>query len=289
VVAIVASPPLAASGWGLSVATQLARGWSAARPGVVVVDTDLERPRLHRALGLDNVVGLAEVLRGDGALAEATSAVDGDRLFCVPAGNVAQEPAHFLFDAKRWSRFCRAFAQAGVTVVAYAPKGIPWLEDVLAAATDVVELRERHRPLHRPPSRAPVRAVLGPRPLAGAPASDTSEESGEVTGAVHTPETPDDAGPARVQVPEGGVPFPWMGPEPGKSLPRKARWWRKWRRGSGGERRPWVTAELVIVAAVFVAAVFVYAGVIGIRTSLEDPTGSPDESAIPADARSSRP
>jgi hypothetical protein len=292
VVAIVASPPLAASGWGLSVATDLARGWSAARPVVVVVDTDLERPRLHRTLGLDNAVGLAEVLRGDSAVAEATSPVKGDRLFCLPAGNVVHEPAHFPFDVERWSRLCRAFAQAGVTVVAYAPQGIPWLEGVLAAATDVVELHERHRPLHRPPSRAPVRAVLGPGAPETAQAFDTTEDSGDAadavdapeesgggTGDVRTLESPGVGAPGRAHVPEAGGPSDATRAHPGGLLASGTRPLRKRGSRDRGQSRPWLTAESIMVASVFVIA-----GIVGIRISLDNPIGRPDERALPLDA-----
>lgn len=177
VVAVIASVELVGVGWAVSVATELARVWAGQRPGVVLVDTDLARPRLHHAVRVDNSVGLAEVLRGEASVSSATRVVDEDHLFCVPAGNAPEEPDQG-FDRARWSKLCDAFSGAGVTVVAYVPASATWIHDVLDTATDVVELTEQHRSLDWPREEAPpVRAVLGPMPLLRPP-SDPTGKSG---------------------------------------------------------------------------------------------------------------
>ncbi len=176
VVAVIASVELVGVGWAVSVATELARVWAGRRPGVVLVDTDLARPRLHHAVRVDNAVGLAEVLRGEAPVASATRVVDEDRLFCVPAGNAPEDPGQG-FDPARWSRLCDAFSEAGVTVVAYVPANATWIGDVLETATDVIELTEQHRSLDWPREGAPpVRAVLGPMPLVRPPSDPTGRE-----------------------------------------------------------------------------------------------------------------
>lgn len=173
VVAVIASVELVGVGWAVSVATELARVWAGRRPGVVLVDTDLARPRLHHAVRVDNAVGLAEVLRGEAPVASATRVVDEDRLFCVPAGNAPEDPGQG-FDPARWSRLCDAFSEAGVTVVAYVPASATWIGNVLETATDIVELTEQHRSLDWPREGAPpVRAVLGPMPLIRPPSDPT--------------------------------------------------------------------------------------------------------------------
>lgn len=173
VVAVIASVELVGVGWAVSVATELARVWAAQRPGVVLVDTDLARPRLHHAVRVDNSVGLAEVLRGEAPVGSATRVVDEEHLFCVPAGNAPEDP-ELGFDRTRWSRLCEAFSGAGVTVVAYVPASATWIRDVLGTATDVVQLTEQHRSLDWPREGAPpVRAVLGPMPLVRPPSDPT--------------------------------------------------------------------------------------------------------------------
>ena len=176
VVAVVAATELVGVGWALSVTVELARAWSESRPGVVLVDTDLSRPRMHHAVRVDNAIGLSEVLRGDAPASRATRVVEGDRLYCVPAGNAPGEPGD-AFDLDRWERFCRAFAEAGVTVVAYVPANVPWAEPVLAGATDVVELREEDGGLGVPlPDGAHMLAALGPMPLGRPPVDPTGKE-----------------------------------------------------------------------------------------------------------------
>ena len=176
VVAVVAAAPLVGAGWALSATIELARAWSDARPGAVLVDTDFSRPRMHHAVGVDNAVGLAEVLRGDAPASQATRVIEHDRLFCVPAGNTPGDVRE-AFDADRWKRLCRAFARAGVTVIAYVPANAPWAGPVLAQATDVVELREEDGALGLViPDGVPLLAVLGPMPLGRRPLDPTGKE-----------------------------------------------------------------------------------------------------------------
>ncbi|MEX2466864.1 MAG: hypothetical protein WD995_08130, partial [Gemmatimonadota bacterium] len=177
VVAVAASAELVRAGWAVSVAAELARAWAAQRSGLVVVDTDLARPRLHHTLGVDNATGLAEVLGGDAPVSTATRVVEPDRLFCVPAGNAPGEPEE-AFDGARWTRFCRAFSDAGVTVVSYVPATAPWADQVFASATHLVELREHDgEPTIAAEHRQQVIAVLGPMPIVRAPANPTGKES----------------------------------------------------------------------------------------------------------------
>ncbi len=180
VVAMVASTELVGAGWATAVASELARVWAAQRPGVVLVDTDLERPQLHHAARVDNSLGLAEVLRGEAPVGDATRVVEEDRLFCVPAGNASEQP-DAAFVPGRWDRLCKAFSDAGVTVVAYVPVQAAWLDTVVDTATDVVILTEQNRRLQWPnrDGAPPLRAVLGPMlPKASPPEIPTAARTG---------------------------------------------------------------------------------------------------------------
>ena len=192
VVAVLAARELVRVGWAISVIVEMARSWAKERPGLVLVDTDLGRPRMHHALQVDNASGLAEILQGAKPVSLSTRVIVPDRLYFVPAGNVraASEQA---FDADRWARFCRAFAAAGVTVVAYVPDGAPWAPAVLDSATDVVELREQDTLLGTArPGETPVLAVLGPMPIQSTPIDPPADEPPAKAPLAPPPPTPPD-------------------------------------------------------------------------------------------------
>ena len=68
----------------------------------LLVDGDLRRPRVHRATGRDNEVGLSSVLSGKATLAEAIVPVPGEpNLFVLPSGPVPNDPAELL-GSPRW-------------------------------------------------------------------------------------------------------------------------------------------------------------------------------------------
>jgi hypothetical protein len=269
VVAVIASVELVGVGWAVSVATELARVWAERRPGVVLVDTDLARPRLHHAVRVDNDVGLAEVLRGEAPVASATRVVDEDRLFCVPAGNAPGDPRQG-FDRARWSRLCDAFSGAGVTVVAYVPASAAWILDVLETATDVVELTEQHRSLDWPREGAPpVRAVLGPMPLLRPPTDPTGGSragSAPLLGFDVDHEKDDEEELAGVAIPSD------VGAPDAETTPRSARPRAASRRR--GPARSWsqVLALLVVLALGIWAAVRLGTGT---ESPLSDGTDSP--------------
>lgn len=176
IVTVLAATDLVGVGWAISVIVEMARSWAKERPGLVLVDTDLGRPRMHDALGVDNDTGLAEILQGSKPVGNSTRIIVPDRLYCVTAGN-AQGALEHAFDTDRWVRFCRAFAGAGVTVVAYVPDNAPWVQDVLDSATDVVELRDRDTRLATAlPGETPVLAVLGPMSSQRTPIDPSGEE-----------------------------------------------------------------------------------------------------------------
>lgn len=64
---------------------------------VVLVDSDLRRPRLHEMFGFGNDVGLTSVFVGDVDLGDALRQVPGEHsLFVLPSGPVPTNPAEML-------------------------------------------------------------------------------------------------------------------------------------------------------------------------------------------------
>jgi polysaccharide biosynthesis transport protein len=65
---------------------------------VVVVDADLRRPRLHELFGIENELGLGNVLSGTASLPEVVKPIRGEdfELFFVPAGPVPPNASELL-------------------------------------------------------------------------------------------------------------------------------------------------------------------------------------------------
>jgi capsular exopolysaccharide synthesis family protein len=63
---------------------------------VVLVDCDLRRPRVHHSLGLRVDGGLAEVLRGEVALDQAITPVEGSQLRVLPVRGLPPNPSELL-------------------------------------------------------------------------------------------------------------------------------------------------------------------------------------------------
>jgi len=63
---------------------------------VVLVDSDMRRPRLHKSFGVSNEVGLSSAIVGDSSIDEVikTTAVPG--LFLLPSGPIPPNPAELL-------------------------------------------------------------------------------------------------------------------------------------------------------------------------------------------------
>ena len=63
---------------------------------VLIIDTDMRRPRLHKAFGLTNDLGLSSVLLDQKRLAEAVQGTEVPDLFLLPCGPIPPNPAELL-------------------------------------------------------------------------------------------------------------------------------------------------------------------------------------------------
>jgi capsular exopolysaccharide synthesis family protein len=80
----------------LNLASSLAEAGSR----VLLLDGDLRRPGCHRAFGLENDRGLSNYLAGQADLGGVIHALDAPRLFFVPAGPAAPNPAELVGSAR---------------------------------------------------------------------------------------------------------------------------------------------------------------------------------------------
>jgi capsular exopolysaccharide synthesis family protein len=74
----------------------LARAWADAGEKVLLVETDLRRPRLAAELHLQDAPGLADVLAGRTALSAAVRKTPIERLHIVGAGTIPENPTELL-------------------------------------------------------------------------------------------------------------------------------------------------------------------------------------------------
>jgi succinoglycan biosynthesis transport protein ExoP len=63
---------------------------------VLVIDTDMRRPRLHKSFGVPNQVGISSVVVGKATLAEAIKRTDVPNLDVLPCGPVPPNPSELL-------------------------------------------------------------------------------------------------------------------------------------------------------------------------------------------------
>lgn len=67
---------------------------------VLLIDTDLRNPTLHRVLGLENRIGLTNYLAGDASPVDVSQYTVMTNLFVIPSGSLPPNPAELLSDEK---------------------------------------------------------------------------------------------------------------------------------------------------------------------------------------------
>jgi capsular exopolysaccharide synthesis family protein len=63
---------------------------------VLLLDTDMRRPRLHRAFGVPNELGISSLVVGEGSLDTAVKSTEVPNLFVLPCGPLPPNPAELL-------------------------------------------------------------------------------------------------------------------------------------------------------------------------------------------------
>ncbi len=76
---------------------------------VLLVDSDMRRPRLHKSFGVPNAMGLSSLIVGEGTLDEAIKSTAVPGLFVLPSGPVPPNPAELLHT----ERFQKLAAELG--------------------------------------------------------------------------------------------------------------------------------------------------------------------------------
>jgi succinoglycan biosynthesis transport protein ExoP len=79
-----------------TIACNIAIALAHASKSVLLIDTDLRRPRAHKPFGITNKVGVTSVILGECSLAEAVSHTEVDGLDLLPSGPVPPNPSELL-------------------------------------------------------------------------------------------------------------------------------------------------------------------------------------------------
>lgn len=67
---------------------------------VLIIDTDLRRPRIHKAFEKEREVGLTNILLGESSFEDVTLATDVDNLTILPSGPLPPNPAELVANDK---------------------------------------------------------------------------------------------------------------------------------------------------------------------------------------------
>lgn len=103
-----------------TVATNIAIAMAQSGQRVLLVDTDLRRPRIHKAFDLDNRIGVTSVLLGQCTLAQVTRDVGVDKFSVVTCGPLPPNPAELLH-TKQFARFLEEAAMQYDRVIFDSP------------------------------------------------------------------------------------------------------------------------------------------------------------------------
>jgi capsular exopolysaccharide synthesis family protein len=112
---------------------------------VLIIDSDMRRPRQHSIMGMSNDIGLADVLFSEVSVSEAIFETEVDNLFFMPSGKLPSE-YYGVLDPERVRILCQALKQQFDYIFFDAPP-IMGISDasVLAGEVDGVLLVIQHR------------------------------------------------------------------------------------------------------------------------------------------------
>ncbi len=126
---------------------------------VIILDTDMRRPRLHKAFGVPNEVGVSAVVVGEASMEDAIKSTEVPHLFLMPCGAIPPNPAELLHTQafrdlvqKLGERFDRVILDS-------PPIGAVADAVVLAAHVDGVVIVLKGGVTHREVARRAVKAL----------------------------------------------------------------------------------------------------------------------------------
>jgi capsular exopolysaccharide synthesis family protein len=122
-----------------TVATNLAAAMAQANKRVILLEGDLRRPRLHKAMGMSNQVGLSEVFRGQMDIRDVARYSKVKDLAVITSGSLPPNPAELLGSTRMKQILARLEESASVVIID-SPPFVVTDSTVLAAKVDGVLL-----------------------------------------------------------------------------------------------------------------------------------------------------
>ena len=122
-----------------TVAANLAAVMAQANKRVILLEGDLRRPRVHRALGMSNQVGLSDVFRGQMDIRDVARYSKVKDLAVITSGSLPPNPAELLGSARMTQILARLVESASVVIID-SPPFVVTDSTVLAAKVDGVLL-----------------------------------------------------------------------------------------------------------------------------------------------------
>lgn len=122
-----------------TVATNLAAVMAQANKRVILLEGDLRRPRVHRALGMSNQIGLSDVFRGQMDIRDVARYSKVKDLAVITSGSLPPNPAELLGSARMTQILARLVESASVVIID-SPPFVVTDSTVLAAKVDGVLL-----------------------------------------------------------------------------------------------------------------------------------------------------
>ena len=128
---------------------------------VLLVDTDMRRPRLHKAFGIPNEVGISSVVVGEAQLKDAVRPTEVPGLSLLPCGPIPPNPAELLH-TKAFHELMRAAGERFDRIILDSPP-VNAVADALVLATQVdgVMLVFHASKTARPLARKALRGLSG--------------------------------------------------------------------------------------------------------------------------------
>ena len=104
-----------------TVATNLAAVMAQANKRVILLEGDLRRPRVHRALGMSNQIGLSDVFRGQMDIRDVARYSKVKDLAAITSGSLPPNPTELLGSARMVQILARLVESASVVIIDSPP------------------------------------------------------------------------------------------------------------------------------------------------------------------------
>ncbi len=104
-----------------TVATNLAAVMAQANKRVILLEGDLRRPRVHRALGMSNQIGLSDVFRGQMDIRDVARYSKVKDLAAITSGSLPPNPTELLGSARMAQILARLVESASVVIIDSPP------------------------------------------------------------------------------------------------------------------------------------------------------------------------